>query len=72
MAKQGKKQEDTAVEVEGTFDEPAGEEKTTGKRPKRVTAHQGRKRRIGANRRPRTVDLLVLLDEDAREDIEFE
>lgn len=69
MAKKGKKKEEKAV-VKVEF-EQEGEKKTTNKRPKKVPA-QGKRHRTGDRHRPRTNDLLGLLDEDALEGVEFE
>ena len=69
MAKKGKKKKEEVV-VEVAF-ESEGEKTSTNKRPKKVVA-QGKRHRTGARHRPRTADLLGLLDEDSKEDVEFE
>ncbi len=68
MAKKGKKKEEGVVEV--VF-ETEGEKVSTVKRPKKVAA-QGKKHRTGARHRPRTNELLQLLDDEKEEEIEFE
>lgn len=58
-----KRRKEEVVEVS---EEPKVEEKSTGKRPKKDAA-QGKRHRTGARHRPRTGDLLHLLNE-AREE----